>query len=238
MFRWYANAGLQWKILLTPAFLVVVFAGIWIFSYHTMRAYQTAVQGLMAGPVRNAEVVADFNNAAWRAEVKLYRLMAIAANEDDAQKVKAVSADATKALDDLAAQSIVLKDLAFNNAQTDKEIADLTGAVTSYLKHAASVIDMAEADVGTAMMLMMKAANDFSLIQSTTDALAISSKQLRAVEIARNDLAVGWEIRLIVIITLISIVIGGVVSFLIGRGIAKPITDIATAIKRLADGGF
>ena len=222
MFRWYANAGLQWKVLLAPAFLVVVFAGVGVFANHTMRANQTAVQGLMAGPVRNAEVVADFNNAAWRAQVQLYRLMATASNEDDAKKVKSLSADATKALDDLAAQFKVLEGLTFNNTQADKDLADLKGSVADYLKRAASVIDMAEADAGTAMMLMMNAAKDFSLIQSTTDDLADSSKELRDFEIARNELAVGREITLLATITLIGIVIGCVVSFLIGRGIAKP----------------
>ena len=166
MFRWYANAGLQWKVLLAPAFLVVVVAGVGVFANHTMRANRTAVQELMAGPVRNAEVVADFNNAAWRAQVQLYRMMATASNEDDAKKVESLAADATKALDDLAAQFKVLEGLAFNNTRADKELADLKGSVADYLKRAASVIDMAEADAGTAMMLMMNAAKDFSLIQT------------------------------------------------------------------------
>ena len=109
MSRWYSNAGLQWKVLLAPAFLVVVFAGVGVFSNHTMRATRTAVQELMAGPVRDAEVVANFNNAAWKGQVQLYRLMATASNEDDAEKIKADSADTTEALDYFAAQFKVLE---------------------------------------------------------------------------------------------------------------------------------
>ncbi|MGV0952349.1 MAG: HAMP domain-containing protein, partial [Azonexus sp.] len=238
MFRWYSNARLQWKVLLTPAFLVVVFAAVGVFANQMMRANQTAVQGLMAGPVRSAEVVADFNTAAWRAQVQLYRLMATAANEDDAAKVKSLAADATKALDDLSSQFKLFEGLTFNNTQADKNLADLKGSVADYLKHAASVIDMAEGDVGTAMMLMMNAAKDFALIKSTTDDLVDSSKELRDFEIARNERASGREIRLLATITLIGIAIGCVVSFLIGRGIAKPVTDITNAIKRMAAGDF
>ena len=72
------------------------------------------------------------------------------------------------------------------------------------------------------MMLMMNAAKNYSVIQSTTNDLADSSKEFRDFEIARNERAVGREITLLATITLIGIVIGCVVSFLIGRGIAKP----------------
>lgn len=95
--------------------------------------------------------------------------MATAANEDDANKIKLLAADAAKALDDVAAQSRVLAGLTFNNTSADKELADLKGAVANDLKHAARVIALAAADVGTVMMLMMNAANDFSLIQTTAE---------------------------------------------------------------------
>ena len=192
----------------------------------------------MAGPVRNAELVANFNNAAWMAQLQLYRMMATASNEDDAEKIKSLSADTTKALGYLDGQFKVLEGLTFNNTRADKDLADLKGSVVDYLKRAASIIDMAESDAGTAMMLMMNAARSFSLIQSTTDDLADSSKDLRDFEIARNELAVDREIMLLATITLIGIVIGCVVSFLIGRGIAKPLTDITNAIKRMAAGNF
>lgn len=238
MFRWYENAGLQWKVLFAPAFLVIVFAGVGIFGNQIMRANQAAVQELMTGPVRSAEAVADFSNAAWRAQVQLYRLMATASNEDDAEKVKSLSADATKALDDLVAQVKVLEGLAFNDTKADKKLAELKGSVADYLKRAASVIDMAEADAGTAMMLMMTTAKDFSLIQTATDDLSDSSKELRDFEIARNERAVDREIALLAIVTLIGIVIGCFVSLYIGRGIARPVTDITNLIKRMAEGDF
>jgi methyl-accepting chemotaxis protein len=238
MFRWYTNARLQWKVLLAPAFLVAVLAGVGVFANHMMRTNQSAVQGLMAGPVRNAEVVADFSNAAWTAQVHLYRLMATASNESDAKKIKALAGDATKAVASMADQFKELGQLDFKNTQANKELTQLKGAVANYLKHAKSVIDMADGDAGTALMLMMGAARDFAVIDSVTSDLTDNSKDLRDIQIARNDQTLDRQIKLLGSSTLAAIIIGCLASLLIGRGIAKPVTGIANAIKRMADGDF
>ena len=60
------------------------------------RVNQAAVDSLMIGPVRQAEIVGDFANSAWMAQVYLYRLMATAANETDQKKIKALAGEATK----------------------------------------------------------------------------------------------------------------------------------------------
>ncbi len=238
MLNWYRNARLQWKVLLAPTFLVAVLAGVGVFATHMLRANQMAVQGLMAGPVRNAEVVADFSNAAWRAQVHLYRLMATASNDSDAKKVKALASEATKAVSGMAGQFKELEGLNFNNAQANNELAKLKSAVADYLKHAKNVIDMADGDAGTALMLMMGAARDFTIIDSATGDLTDSSKELRDFNVARNDQALDRQITLLRIITLLAIMIGCAASLLIGRGIARPVTGIANAIKRMADGDF
>jgi methyl-accepting chemotaxis protein len=238
MLKWYANARLQWKVLIAPAFLVVVLAGVGVFANHMMRTNQSAVQSLMAGPVRNAEVVADFSNAAWAAQVHLYRLMATASNENDAKKIKVLAGDATKAVANMADQFKELGRLDLKNTQANKELTQLKSAVANYLKHAKSVIDMADGDAGTALMLMMGAARDFTVIDSVTSDLTDNSKELRDIQIARNDQTLDRQIKLLGIITLTAIIIGCLASLLIGRGIAKPVTGIANAIKRMADGDF
>ena len=88
MFNWYHNLRLRWKVLISPVLLIMVLAGVGLYAVKVQRANQVAVAALMAGPVRQAETLGDFNTSAWRAQVLLYRLMATAANETDEKKIK------------------------------------------------------------------------------------------------------------------------------------------------------
>ena len=71
--------------------LILALTGVGIFALHNQTTNQANVGSLMSGPVRQAEIVADFTNSAWTSQVHLYRLMATAANETDAKKIKALS---------------------------------------------------------------------------------------------------------------------------------------------------
>ena len=90
MFRWIGNLRLRWKIMFAPAFLILVLLGIGGYAAYLQRATQADIGALIAGPVIQAETVADFGSTAWAAQVHLYRLMATAANETDEKKVKAL----------------------------------------------------------------------------------------------------------------------------------------------------
>ena len=111
----------------------------------------------MVGPVRQAEVVADFSSSAWTSQVHLYRLMATAANETDKKKIKALGDAATKGLADVSEKLKALEDPEFNKGKTGEQIGKLKTAVASYIKQAKGVIDMADGDAGTALTLMMSA---------------------------------------------------------------------------------
>jgi hypothetical protein len=88
LFIWFANLRLRWKVLFAPAFLITVLIGTGLYALQEQRANQASITALMAGPVHQAESVADFTNSAWTSQVHLYRLMATAANETDPGCVK------------------------------------------------------------------------------------------------------------------------------------------------------
>ena len=91
------NIGLSWKVQIAPAFLIVVLVGLGAYALQTLRLNQASVDALMAGPVRQSELVADLNTTVWIAHAKLYRLAATAANEKDEKKIQAVAKDASTA---------------------------------------------------------------------------------------------------------------------------------------------
>jgi methyl-accepting chemotaxis protein len=238
MFNWYGNLGLRWKVLIAPALLIIVMAGVGLYAAKVQRANQAAVDALMVGPVRQAETLADFNAAAWRAQVRLYYLMATAANETDEKKIKELAGVAAKALDQLAEKLRALGDPAFDNGKSAEKLTQLKTAVASYVKQGKSVIDMADGDAGTALTLMMGATRSFTKIADLTDELTDSANELRDNKVAQNNATLDRQTTLLIVIMAIAILVGSLASFLISRGISRPVMGIAMAIKRMAEGDF
>ncbi len=233
MLTWFANLRLGWKVMANPAFLIVVLIGIGVYAFLVQRANQAKVHALMVGPVRQAEVVADFSGSAWTSQVHLYRLMATAANETDNKKIKTLGDTALRGLTDVSEKLKALEDPEFNKGKTGESIAKLKAAVASYIKQSKGVIDMADGDAGTALTLMMGATRSFTTIANLTDDLIDSSKEVRDREVALNDRGQDRDSRLLAIITLIAVVVGCVASFLISRGVSRPLVKMADVLVEL-----
>ena len=88
MLGWIKKIGLSWKVQLAPAFLVLVLVGVGAYALQALRSNQASVDTLVAGPIRQSELVNDLTTAAWMAHARLYRLAATAANEKDEKKVE------------------------------------------------------------------------------------------------------------------------------------------------------
>src|ERR1700681_1630468 len=98
MLIWFRNLRLRWKIFCAPALLIAVLLGLGAYAFHAQQTNQAAVDALMTGPVRQAEVVADFSTVAWAAQARLYRLTATAANESDETKIRRSAAETSALL--------------------------------------------------------------------------------------------------------------------------------------------
>jgi methyl-accepting chemotaxis protein len=238
MFSWFSNLRLRWKVLFAPAFLILVLIGVGGYALQAQRANQASVEALMAGPVRQAEIVGDFTTSAWVSRVHLYHLMATAANETDPKKIKALSEEATRALGELAVRLKTLNDSTINSGKTGEKIGQLNTAVANYTKQAKGVIDMADGDAGTALTLMMGATRSFAAISVLVDDLTYTSNDLRDRQIGLNNSGLERQAMLLEILILIAVVVGCAASFLISRGITKPVMGIASAIKLMAEGNF
>ncbi len=208
------------------------------YALHTQQSNQATVNALMAGPVRQAELVSDFGATAWASEVRLYRLMATAANESDEKKIKTLSDRASASLADVAAKFKNLAGLDFEDAKTVENIGKLKTAVADYVKRARGVIDMADSDSGTALMLMQGAAQSFAAIEQLTADLNETSKIVRDHKLAADNAELERQNMMLIGAMLGALIFGCLVSLLISRGISRPVVGIARAIRRMADGNF
>src|SRR5258708_26330228 len=184
MFVWFRNLRLRWKLLFVPVLLILALLALGAYGLLTLRANHAAVDGLIAGPVRQAEVVADFNAAIWAAHAHLYKLTATAANETDEKKVKALAEQSAKAIAQLPAKLKALESMAAGNASASTTIKQLSDAVGAYAKQAGSVIDMADSDAGAALMFVVNAERSFAQIQKLVEGISERSNDLRDREIA------------------------------------------------------
>jgi methyl-accepting chemotaxis protein len=238
MFVWFRNLRLRWKLLFVPAFLILALLALGAYGLSTLRANHAAVEGLISGPVRQAEVVADFNAVIWAAHAHLYKLTATAANETDEKKVKALAEQSAKAIAQLPAKLKALESVAAGDAAIGTAVKQLRDTVGAYTKQATSVIDMADSDAGAALMFVVNAERSFSQIQKLVEDISERSNDQRDREIARSNARLESQLTLVPGIVLVIVIVSGVVSFLVSGGIAKPVIRIAGVIERVSKGDF
>jgi methyl-accepting chemotaxis protein len=236
MLSWYRNLKLRWKMLLAPAFLILVVVALGAYALQIQRDGQATLDALIAGPLRQAEVIADFSTAAWTAQARLYRLTATAANETDEQKIKTVAKQAEDAVGELATRWAAVEALGAVEAARAGTIGKLKAAVATFQKQSKSVIDMADSDAGAALMFMTSAARTLGEIEKLTDDLSVAGKDARDREVA------GAGSRLIEQRTVLAagiagaVLLGGLASFVVGSAIARPVVHLTGVIRRIAQG--
>lgn len=227
---------LRCKILLAPAFLVLVLIGLSAYTLQTLRLNQAVTDRLMSGPVRQAEIIADFTATILVAHVRLYSLTATAANETDQKKIAAMAGRSTAALAQIPEKLKTLESIETNQTTTTNMIGMLKTAVASYLKQAKNAVEMAEGDAASALLFVVNAERSFLQIEKLADELATASNKSREREISAANDRLDRQVMVFPAIVLISLVIGCLVSILVSGGIARPVVKIATVIERIAEG--
>ena len=238
MTAWFGNLGLRWKVLLAPALFIAVIIALVAFALQTQRANRSTVDALMLGPVRQAEVAADFSIAVWTAHTRLYRLTATATNEVDQEKIKAVAAQTSTSLAEVSEKLKAMESITTGEGKTTEVVDKLKTSVAGYLKQAHNVIKMANGEGGAALMFLISAERSFAEIEKLTDEMTEIRKNVRDLEIARFNAKLDEQGMLLTGIGLVAVLLGCLISFFVGRGIANPVVRIAEVIKRISDGDF
>jgi methyl-accepting chemotaxis protein len=232
----FANLGLRWKILLTPALLIGVLVALGSYALINQRANQALVDRLVSGPVLQAEAVADFNNDLWAAHVRLYRLTATAANESDERKIKAVAAIALAKLIELPKKLKRVETIETGDGATPELLSRMRSALTAYVKQGGNVVEMSDTDAGAALMFMTGAERSFDQIDKLADDITEIIKEFRDQEIARANMHLERQGIILAAAVSVAVLIACLVAVLIGSGIARPIVAIASSIKRISAG--
>jgi methyl-accepting chemotaxis protein len=238
MFALFNNLRLRWKVLIAPAFLILVLVGVGAYALHVQRANKAVVDALMVGPVLQAETAAAFGAALWAAQARLYRLTATAANETDAKKIKSVADQTAAGLSIVEGKLRAFDAVKFEHAKTTENLAKVKLEVATYLKQAKNVTEMADGDPASALMFMTGAERSFAGIEKLSDEMTKTSNDVRDREIAAANAELERQAIVLIATVLAAVVVGCLVSLIVGRGIARPVVGITDAIKRMAQGDF
>jgi methyl-accepting chemotaxis protein len=236
MLGWTKNLGLSWKVLLAPAFLILVLIGVGAYALLALRSNQTAVDALVSGPVRQSELANDLTTTAWISHAKLYRLAATASNETDGKKVAAFAKEASAAIAKIS-DAVKAVEAAQGGVKSEG-LEKLKVAVAGYLKQSKNAIEMADGDAGSALMFIKGAERNFTDIEKLTDDLITRSADSKDREIARAGMRLEQQQLTLTCVLLVVAFAGIVVSFLIGRSISRPVLAMSKALRELALGNF
>ncbi|MBX9711634.1 MAG: HAMP domain-containing protein [Xanthobacteraceae bacterium] len=234
MFGWIKNLGLSWKVQLGPGFLVVALVGLGIYFLQTLQTNQQSAADLISGPMRRSELANDLTASLWTAHANMYRLAATAASEKDDQKIQRFAKDASasaakvaEAMDALEASGGVKPDV----------LGKLKAKVLGYVKQSKTAIEMTD-DSGTGLQFIMGAERQFKQVEQLTDDLITDSVDGRNLEIARSQMRLEQQQLTLEIVLAIVAILGVMFSFIVGRGISRPVVAMSAAMRRLAVGDF
>ncbi len=233
----FKNLGMSWKVQLAPAFLIAILIGLGIAGLQTLRTNKANVDELIAGPIRLAELSSELSSAAWAAHARLYRLAATSANEKDQAKIVALAKETSAAIAQVPVALKAVETAPGASARSDI-LEKLRASVGGYIKQSTNAIDMADGDAGSAMMFIKGAERNFGEIDKLTDQLIAAGNESKKLEVARS--AAGLEQQQLLLTAIIVCVglVGFVVSFLIGRGISRPVVAMSAAMRELGSGNF
>jgi methyl-accepting chemotaxis protein len=97
---------------------------------------------------------------------------------------------------------------------------------------------MADGDPASSLMFISSAERSFAAIEALSKEMTENSNEIRDRELAGADVELNKQAALLVAAISFAVVVGCLVSLVVGRGIARPVVGLTDAIGRMAQGDF
>jgi methyl-accepting chemotaxis protein len=230
-----ANLRIAAKLSLIPASIIALLIGLGIYGYVLLSQNEVKLAQLSTGIMRQSAMAAEFDQRAWESLTKLYRLVSVAANETDEQKITALAKSVTGELQESGKRLGEVKTVLSAAGIADSRVDSVDKAFVAYQKAAAGVADMADSDAATALGWMTQTERRFGELDTLLDGV---TKELSAEKDQRLD-SIAEEMRRGRVVFAAAIGIIAVTALLLalvlGRAISQPIVAMSKAAVRIAD---
>lgn len=227
------------KMLVAPAVTIVLMLILGAVGYWSMNSQQMALEELFNGRFAHTAVATKISTDVLRAHSHVYRVMTWSSSRGDGyieKETKVLLAD----FDANAAEFTVWAS-GPNLTEEEKTIGkQMVEQIAKYRKTIASSLDMATADINSAIMTMQTADENFKQLSELTDKLVTVEKRLAKGDVDRSASVFRHTLSIALIVLLASISIAGALSFYMARGVMGQIGGepaYATEItRRIAEG--
>ena len=230
----FSDLSVRAKISIIPASMAILLAGLGLYAVLLLGGNEARLRGLNDGVLRQTLVTQEFGEATERSLSRIYRLTSVAANETDDKKVAAMAKAALADVDAYAAGFPAVKSALAGAGVADDRVAAFATVFDTYIKAAKAVIDMAESDAGTALLLMSKAQRSFDEASRQLDGFQKQLSAAREAQIGTIYAEMGRGRAVFAVAILAVLAAAGTLSWLIGRRIAAPIVEMARTVDGIA----
>jgi len=234
--RWLDNRRIGVKVFILPIVPLVALIALVVFGNRALMMQETALQDVANRSFNKAELAAQLQTQATRAQAALYRLTTWKAAGVDAERVKDVRSDFNAAIDELNSTRAKLGDMPGLTQREAALLQKFDKQIKAYKGFVDQVFNMIKIEFTGAVSFLWSAQESFVGLDKTLDKLsALEAKRVdRKTEAAEattaRTRAIGGGLSLAAIV--LSAGVGG----LVGWRIARPVKDMTAAMRRLADG--
>lgn len=227
------NLPMVLKIAVAPVILLLVFTFLGGLAFVLLTGNADSIRTLDRDVLGQRELVQECDDRLDTTMTALYRLVSIAAEDPDSAKLR-------QSMDDVTARIGILRILAGRIGQEipadtvpDVNVAEIGHRTETFMKAAAQVVNIADADAGMALTMMAPTERDYAaakevLTHGVDHFVALEKhrvgKLLESMDLVRHTFAVT-----LVVIGILSIMLVGVVT----RAVSTPILHLTHALESL-----
>jgi len=233
--RWFNDLSLRVKMSVAPIFLVLALIGLAVYALLLLASNGRSLDSLSNGAFKRASLVASLDRRVNGIQARLYELTSVAANDSDAAKAKKLGEELKREIGRIKDSFGAVSESIANDPDAAKTRDQMAKTLKDYAGAAGQVVDMSS-NSSYALIFMNSA-------QQAFDAFVREEAELDAtVDQEKSDLvdhihSESQQARIIFVgATLLAALIAGGLSLFLGGLIARPVIELATALRRLAGG--
>ena len=226
---------LQFKILLAPLVgiaLLLVFGGVVMNALLNQRATLDEIYLKRFGEF---QFIANITSTIDTVHTRTYRLFSMVGVYDE-PKLVALTKEVVADIDSVRKKVAERNAAADMDAEVRKALEDFTTNLKKYRKEVAEALDVALADVNTAMAIMQSADGTYQGLSARMDKLVNGAKQSAAMSYENAGSQFRSALYLSLAMLALAVVLSVLVSVAMARRITKPLREAGEAADRIAGG--
>ncbi|EME71328.1 methyl-accepting chemotaxis protein [Paramagnetospirillum caucaseum] len=224
-----ADARITVKFFIAPLLLVACIVVLGAVFHVAMDRQERSMEGMVTVSFANSRTAAELDGMAATTESNIYRLLGWQAAKEDKERIKGLDTQVRADLKTLGEKSKALLESLKADPAVAKQVKD-------YVLAAGDVLDMYQSDHMTALSMMGATELEYDGLRTKLRDLA-EKAAAKAADDYRETAAAGQSTKMQYFLVLaVFLGVGIVVTLVMARLTARPVTQLTGVMGRLADG--